>query len=283
MSPAQTAGNETAGAENAGAHQTGAAQRFAGQVALVTGAGSGIGAAVARQLAAEGAARVHVVDVVEANAFAVAEQVGGSAHVVDVSDPDAVEAAFGAVVAESGRVDVVVHAAGVDDAESKARMLAAMEKGEPVDVLTQLSDEGWRRVLSINLDGTFHILRAAVRRMKPQGSGAIVTVGSSAAFDTLVGYPHYAASKAGVHAVSQAVAKEVIPFGIRVNTVAPGPVDTAMAARTPASVRAAMEASGAIGYATPEQLADNICYLASPASANVVGAVLLSNGGRFTV
>lgn len=269
--------------ENTATHEAGMPQRFAGQVALVTGAGSGIGAAVARQLAAEGAARVHVVDVVEDNARTVAEQVGGTAHVVDVSDSAAVEAAFDAVLAESGRIDVVVHAAGVDDAESKARMLAAMEKGEPVDVLTQLSDEGWRRVLSINLDGTFHILRAAVRRMKPQGSGSIVTVGSSAAFDSLVGYPHYAASKAGVHAISQAVAKEVIPFGIRVNTVAPGPVDTAMAARTPASVRAAMEASGAIGYATPEQLADNICYLASPAAANVVGAVLLSNGGRFTV
>ena len=261
---------------------TPAQQRFAGQVALVTGGGSGIGAAVVRQLAAEGAT-VHVVDVVEDNARGVAEQVGGVVHVVDVSDPQAVESAFDAVVEHSGRVDVVVHAAGVDDPESKARMLAAREKGEPVDVLTHLSDEGWRRVLSINLDGTFHVLRAAVRRMKPQGSGAIVTVRSSAAFDTLLGYPHYAASKAGVHAVSQAVAKEVMPFGIRVNTVAPGPVDTAMAARTPKAVREAMEASGAVGYATPEQLADNICYLASPGAANVVGAVLLSNGGRFTV
>lgn len=257
--------------------------RFAGQVAVVTGGGSGIGAAVARHLAREGCRAVHVFDVVEANARAVADEVGGHAHVVDVASSEAVDAGFEAVVQVSGRLDVVVHAAGVDDPESKDRMLRAQEAGEPVDVLTHLTDAGWRRVLAINLDGTFHVLRAAVRIMKPQGAGAIVTVGSSAAFDTLVGYPHYAASKAGVHALSQAVAKEAIPFGIRVNTVAPGPVDTAMAARTPLSVRRAMEASGAIGYASAEQLADNICYLASPAAANVVGAVLLSNGGRFTV
>ena len=137
--------------------------------------------------------------------------------------------------------------------------------------------------MSINLDGTFHVLRAAVRAMRTQGAGAIVTVGSSASFDTLVGYPHYAASKAAVHALSQSVAKEAVGYGIPVNTVAPGPVDTPMAARTPPSVRAAMEATGSLGYASAEELADNICYLASPRASNVVGAVLLSNGGRFTV
>jgi 3-oxoacyl-[acyl-carrier protein] reductase len=150
-------------------------------------------------------------------------------------------------------------------------------------VLSTLTDAAWRRIMSVNLDGTFHVLRAAVQAMRPFSAGRIVTIGSSAAFDTLVGYPHYAASKAGVHALTQAVAKEAIAFGIRVNTVAPGPVDTPMAARTPSAVREAMAASGALGYASAAQLADNICYLASPGASNVVGAVLLSNGGRFTV
>jgi 3-oxoacyl-[acyl-carrier protein] reductase len=257
--------------------------RFAGQVALVTGGGSGIGAAVVRQLAAEGCARVHVADVVVDNAHAVAAEVGGVGHAVDVTDSAAVDALVEQVVAESGGLDVVVHTAGVDDPVAKAWLQEAREGGGPVDVVSRLTDDGWHRVISVNLDGTFHVLRAAVRAMKSRGGGAIVTVGSSAAFDTLVGYPHYAAAKAGVHALTQSVAKEAIVDGIRVNTVAPGPVDTPMAARTPASVRRAMEATGAIGYATPEQLADNICYLASPGAANVVGAVLLSNGGRFTV
>jgi len=259
------------------------AGRFAGQVALVTGGGSGIGAAVARQLAAEGCVRVHVADVNADNAAQVAASVGAVAHTVDVTDAAAVDRLVEQVTHDAGRLDVVVHTAGVDDPQAKAWLLEAGESGDPVDVLCRLSDEGWRRVMAVNLDGTFHVLRAAVRAMRPQGSGAIVSVGSSAAFDTLVGYPHYAASKAGVHALTQSVAKEAIAHGIRVNTVAPGPVDTPMAARTPASVRRAMEATGAIGYATPEQLADNICYLASPGAANVVGAVLLSNGGRFTV
>lgn len=256
--------------------------RFAGCTALVTGGGSGIGAAVVRRLAAEGAA-VHVADVVAAHASGLAASVGGVAHAVDVTDATAVDAVVAAVVAAAGSLDVVVHAAGVDDPQAKAWLREARESGEPVDVLARLTDESWRRVISINLDGTFHVLRAAVRAMRPQGSGAIVTVGSSASFDTLVGYPHYAASKAAVHALSQSVAKEAIGFGIRVNTVAPGPVDTPMASRTPASVRAAMEATGALGYASADELADNICYLASPGASNVVGAVLLSNGGRFTV
>ncbi|MFC9356669.1 SDR family NAD(P)-dependent oxidoreductase [Rhodococcus sp. NPDC057014] len=262
--------------------QDGIGGTFAGQVALVTGGGSGIGAAVARRLAAMGCA-VHVADVNGDNAKAVASEVRGRGHVVDVTDSSAVDALVAGVVSESGSLDVVVHTAGVDDAQAKEWLLEARESGEPVDVLCRLTDADWQRIISINLAGTFHVLRAAVQAMRPQGRGAIVTVGSSAAFDTLVGYPHYAASKAGVHALSQSVAKEAIAYGIRVNTVAPGPVDTPMASRTPAAVRKAMEATGVIGYATPEQLADNICYLASPGAANVVGAVLLSNGGRFTV
>lgn len=256
---------------------------FAGQVALVTGGGSGIGAAVARRLAAEGCAAVHVADLDVGNAKAIAAEVGGHGHEVDVTDPAAVDELVERVAALSGALDVVVHTAGVDDPQAKEWLLESRESGDPVDVLCRLTDAGWRRIMSVNLDGTFHVLRAAVRAMRAQGRGAIVTVGSSAAFDTLVGYPHYAASKAGVHALSQSVAKEAIAHGIRVNTVAPGPVDTPMAARTPGPVRRAMEAAGAMGYATPEQLADSICYLASPGAANVVGAVLLSNGGRFTV
>jgi NAD(P)-dependent dehydrogenase (short-subunit alcohol dehydrogenase family) len=95
-------------------------------------------------------------------------------------------------------------------------------------------------VLSINLDGTFFILRAALRAMTPRGCGSVVVVGSSVAFDAPTAYPHHSASKAGVHALAQAVAKEAITFGIRVNVVAPGPTDTGMAARIPAALRGSM-------------------------------------------
>lgn len=258
--------------------------RFAGRVAVVTGGGSGIGAAVVARLAAEGCEAVHVVDVnVEG-----AETVAGSwttaaAHALDVTDAAAVDALFDAVVAEHGRLDVLVHCAGVDDPGAKQKIQAAQASGEPVDVFRSLEDGAWRRLMAVNLDGTFHVLRAAARVMVPRRAGTIVTIGSSSAFDTIIGYGHYAASKAGVHALSQSVAKELAAFGVRVNTVAPGPVDTPMASRTPDGVRKTMAASGALGYASADQLADNICYLASDGASNVVGAILLSNGGRFTV
>ncbi|MFC8046154.1 SDR family NAD(P)-dependent oxidoreductase [Nocardia sp. NPDC057353] len=256
---------------------------FDGKIALVTGAGSGIGAATVRALVFRGAKAVYACDIDEAAARRVVAELGSATPLgMDVACADQVSAAFDTVLAAHGRIDVVVHAAGVDDPGSKQRMYEAAEQNRPPEVLAHLDDTAWRRIMSVNLDGTFYVLRAAVRAMRETG-GAIVTVGSSSAFDTLTGYPHYAASKAGVHALSQAVAKEVAPFGIRVNTVAPGPVDTAMAARTPPHLRAAMIANGFRGYAMPEELADNILYLASPGAANVVGAVLLSNGGRFTV
>ncbi|NUP29027.1 MAG: SDR family oxidoreductase [Nocardia sp.] len=260
------------------------AAQFGDKVALVTGAGSGIGAATARSLARRGARAVYLCDIDRRAAARVAAEIAGATAIgLDVSDPAQVDSAFATARTDHGRVDVVVHAAGIDDPLSKQRIHEAAEQNRPADVLTHLGDEQWRRILAVNLDGTFYVLRAAVRTMKETGGGAIVTVGSSSAFDTLTGYPHYAASKAGVHALSQAVAKEVAHFGIRVNTVAPGPVDTGMAARTPAHLRAAMAHGAPRGYATATELADNILYLASPGAANVIGAVLLSNGGRFTV
>ncbi len=258
--------------------------RFAGKVALVTGGASGIGAAVVRRLAAEGCAAVVIADLNEESAEAMAAELPTARPaLVDVSRAADVDAAVDATVAEHGRLDVVIHAAGVDDPVSKALLNAARAAGTPIDALRSVSDDTWRRLMAVNLDGTFHVLRAAARVMVPRGSGAVVTVSSSAAFDTLTGYGPYAASKAGAQALTQAAAKELIAFGVRVNAVAPGPVDTPMASRTPDGLRSEMNGSGVPGYAAPEEIADSICYLASPAAANVVGAVLLSNGGRFTV
>lgn len=257
---------------------------FENQIAIVTGAGSGIGAATAHRLAAEGCAVVVGIDVNEAGMIGTARNVDVlQPVVVDVCDGDAVNDLFERVLQQHGRIDVVVHAAGVDDPTSKEKILAAQAEARPVLVLDEMSDDTWRRVMSINLDGTFHILRASAKAMVPRRAGTIVTIGSSSAFDTFAGYGAYAASKAGVQALSQSAAKELAHFGIRVNTVAPGPVDTGMAARTPKEVRDQLEASGARGYATPDELADTIAYLASPGAANVIGAVVLSNGGRFTV
>jgi 3-oxoacyl-[acyl-carrier protein] reductase len=255
---------------------------FAGKVALVTGGGSGIGAAVCRRLDAAGA-DVAVLDIDEAAAKAVAGGLRrGLSKVVDVGDPTQVDRAVEETVREFGALDVVVHAAGIDDPVAKQRIADALVQGETPDVTAALDDHTWRRMLSVNLDGTFHVLRAAVRAMLPRGSGAVVAIGSSAAFDAPIGYPHYSAAKAGVHALAQSVAKEVIGRGIRVNVVAPGPTDTGMAARTPQPLREAFTSAVVRPYATPEEIADIVMFLASDQAANVVGAVVLANGGRFT-
>ncbi|MGP4044099.1 SDR family NAD(P)-dependent oxidoreductase [Streptomyces sp. 2A115] len=257
--------------------------RFADKVAMVTGAGSGMGAAVARQLVAEGARAVVLADVNGEGAATVAKELPAAEVVaLDVADAAEVDGAVQGVLRRHGRLDVLVHAAGVDDPEVKQRIADALVEGRPVEVTGSLDDASWRRVMRVNLDGTFHVLRAAVRAMRPFGAGAIVVIGSSSAFDTPVGYPHYAASKAGVHALTQAVAKEVIASGIRVNVVAPGPTETGMAARTPEALRAGFADPRVRPYATPEEIADIALFLASDAAANLVGAVLLANGGRFT-
>jgi NAD(P)-dependent dehydrogenase (short-subunit alcohol dehydrogenase family) len=257
--------------------------RFAGKVALVTGAGSGIGAAVARRLAAEGAETVLAADIDgAAAAAAVADLPAARAVAVDVADAGQVDRIVEEVVAERGRLDVVVHAAGVDDPGAKRRIADALVRGEPIDVIRGLEDAAWRRVMDVNAGGAFSVLRAAVRAMLPRRSGAIVTVGSSSVFDTPAGYPHYAASKAAVHAMSQAVAKEVVHHGIRVNVVAPGPTDTGMAARSPQAVKDALTAANALPMATADEMAGVALFLASDDAANLAGAVVLANGGRFT-
>jgi NAD(P)-dependent dehydrogenase (short-subunit alcohol dehydrogenase family) len=256
---------------------------WAGRVALVTGAGSGIGAAVARRLGAEGVRHVVLVDRDGDAAATVAKEITAARAVAaDVSDVDQVDLLVEQVIRDYGRLDVVVHAAGVDDPDAKELIADAIVTGEPVDVTSRLEVAAWRRVMSVNLDGTFHVLRAALRAMTPAGRGAVVVVGSSSAFDAPVGYPHYAASKAGVHALAQAVAKEAIAFGVRVNIVAPGPTDTGMAARTPEALRQVNADPRARPYATPEEIADIALFLASDQASNLVGAVLLANGGRFT-
>jgi 3-oxoacyl-[acyl-carrier protein] reductase len=257
------------------------ADRFDGKVALVTGAGSGIGAAVARGLARQGATLV-LADVDETSVGKVAAELGCLARPVDVVDADRVDGVVADAVSAHGRLDVVVHCAGVDDPVAKERIAERLAAGRPPDVTAELTDDRWRRVLAVNLDGTFHVLRAALRVMVPRRSGAIVAVGSSAAFDAPAGYGHYAASKAGVHALAQAIAKEVVGHGVRVNVVAPGPTETGMAARTPAALRDSMASSLVRPFATAEEIADVALFLAGDGAANLAGAVLLANGGRFT-
>ncbi|QUH02054.1 SDR family NAD(P)-dependent oxidoreductase [Saccharopolyspora erythraea] len=256
---------------------------FAGKVALVTGAGSGIGRAAARLLASRGAAHVVFADI-DAEAAASAAEGVAQAHpaALDVADSASVDDVVNALAGEHGRLDVVIHAAGVDDPAAKQKLADALEGGHPFELIGGLSDEVWQRMIAVNLTGAFHVLRAAVRHMCARKSGSVVLVGSSSSFDAPVSHPHYAAAKAGVHALAQSVAKEVIAHDVRVNVLAPGPTDTGMARRTPEILKQVAPGSPFSRYATADEMAALALFLAGDEAVNVVGGVLLANGGRFT-
>jgi 3-oxoacyl-[acyl-carrier protein] reductase len=267
--------------------------KLTGQVTIVTGGASGIGAATARLFAAEGAA-VAVLDVDVTGADSLAANVPHSISIgVDVSDSAAVDAAVARVVNELGRVDILIHCAAIDvgedwkqrsfdatTAQSKAR-----SAGAPVPSLAlseSLDDESWRRVLAVNLDGTFYACRAVLRHMVEQRSGVIVTMASNAAQLGIAGLPHYVASKAGVIGLTRTLAREFAPIGIRVNAIAPGGVDTPMFERHPEGVRRAAKANAPLGrIASPEEIARVALFLASDDASYLVGETINANGGTF--
>ena len=197
--------------------------RFDGAVALVTGAGSGIGAAVARRLAPTAPGSPASTSTSWRRRTTVPSLPGGVAVAVDVADSSAVDAAVAEVETTVGPIALVAHAAGVDADRGLKERLAehrrALERGEGergFRGVVELTDEQWDRVLRVNLDGTFYVVRAALRVMIPRRRGAIVTTASTAGMSGNAGIAHYSASKGGVRLFTQSVAREVAPFGIRV-------------------------------------------------------------------
>lgn len=251
------------------------------EIAVVTGAGSGIGWAVCRRFAAEGAVVV-AVDRDQDSAARCAAELGGRATslCVDVARPDDVTEAFERISAERGVVDVLAHIAGVDDQVVKHRIAAQTASGDPIDITSQLTDEQWRRMVSVNLDGTFYCVRAALQRMIPRRSGSIITMSSLAGVVGVAGLPHYSATKAAVLGLTRAVAKEVAAHGVRVNAIAPGGIVTPMTARSPSGMKAPVP-MGRMGEA--DEIASVALFLASKESSYMTGETVNVNGGLVTV
>jgi 3-oxoacyl-[acyl-carrier protein] reductase len=268
--------------------------RFDGKIAAVTGGGAGIGEAICRRLAAEGAV-VAVLDLSLATAQGTVDAIGaGLALEIDVSNSAEVDDAVTQIELDLGPLDVFVNNAGAVGLEHVKRIAPPLQRqreeiaadGRAVtalDALVRLTDEEWRSLLYVHLDGTFYGTRAAARAMTPRGSGAIVNMSSICGIEGCTGHPHYSAAKAGILGFTRSAAKELIVQGVRVNAVAPGFVDTrrlqsslgrgrqAELARTPA---------GRLG--TPEEIAATVAFLASDDAAYFVGATLSPNGGLVT-
>lgn len=229
-----------------------------GRVALVTGGNRGIGLACAAALADAG----HRVAVTYRTDPPSDDRL--LAVPCDVTDTDAVEAAFDAVEAQLGPVEVLVAAAGIN----RDTLLPLMK------------DEDFTRVLDANLTGAFRASRRAVRRMLRARWGRIVLVGSVAGQIGSGGQTNYAASKAGLAGFARALAREVASRSITVNVVSPGPIDTDMLRAVDDQRVEALIDSVPLGRAgTPEEVAAAVCYLVSDAAAYVTGAVLPVDGG----
>jgi len=232
---------------------------FTGEVALVTGVAGALGGAIAQALARSGA-RVHGLDRLPP------ARAAGTFHALDLRSSEAVDAAVAAVLAAEGRVDVLVHAAGV----SRDGML------------WKLDDQAWAEVLDVNLTAAHRLLRALAGPMRAAGRGRVVLVASINGLRGKAGVANYAASKAGLVALGRVAARELGPRGVRVNLVAPGMIAAGMGARLSDEVLERARAESALGrLGAPEDVVGAVLFLLSDAAGHVTGAVLPVDGGQL--
>jgi 3-oxoacyl-[acyl-carrier protein] reductase len=241
---------------------------LANQIAVVTGAGRGIGRAIALKFAAEGAGVVCVSRTQE-NSEKVANEIGARgkkawAFAVNVSDSAAVNAAAEKILADCGKVDILVNNAGVT------------RDG----LLMRMSDEDWDTVLNTNLKGAFFFTKAFFRTFAKQRAGRIINISSVIGLIGNAGQSNYAASKAGLIGFTQSVARELAGRGVTVNAIAPGFIETDMTSELNEELKANILRQIPLGrFGAAEDIANAALFLASPSARYVTGQVLTVDGG----
>jgi len=268
------------------------------RIALVTGGGSGLGRAISLLFAEEGA---HVIvnelrlETAEQTVASMKGPAGGRAIQADVADSAQVKAMFATIEREVGGVDILVNNAGIafgpgDDraevnrkSETMIMELLSGQGGQThLDVTQNLSDESWRRMLAVHVDGTFYCTREALKLMSRKNRGAIVNLSSVAALTGLEVVPHYSAAKGAILAFTRAVAKDVASRGIRVNAICPGYIDTPMTERMSPLIRTAVIARTPLRRTgEPHEVAATALFLVSDDSSFFTGQWLSPNGGLF--
>jgi len=266
------------------------------KVSLITGAGSGIGRAIATLFAREGA-RVIVNDLNDKAARETVESLGAAgsgarAIRADVADSSQVKAMFAEIEREFGSLDVLVNNAGIAGTSAADRdklreradtRIMELMSGEGIrthlDGTQEMTDEAWHRMIAVHLNGTFFCTREALRLMSRRDQGAIINMSSVAAWG-IEAVPHYSAAKAGILGFTRAVAREVASRKIRVNAICPGYIDTPMTQPMSDLMRKAVVARTPLGrYALPNEVAQTALFLASDDSSFFTGQWLSPNGG----
>jgi 3-oxoacyl-[acyl-carrier protein] reductase len=243
--------------------------RFENNVAVITGGASGIGREVARRMAQEGA-RIFVADRNIAAARQVARElsslgVTAEAVEVDVGDPASVDAMVKAIMRSAGRIDILVHSAGV-----------GIER-----LFLEMSPQEWRRIIDIDLTGTFLTCQAVAREMIDREYGRILTISSTAGLRGGTGRAAYGAAKAGVIGLTKVMAIELAPYGVTANTLTPGAIETELVAamHSAETRRVYTDAIPMNRYGTPDDVASAALFLVSEESRYVTGHALAVDGG----
>lgn len=240
-----------------------------GHVALVTGGAGALGAAICRRLASAGYVMA-VCDTDAQRARALARQLGSGARAwkADVGRPAQVERLFSAVTRSVGAPSILVHCAGTPGRFA---------------LLTELSDADWQSAMAVHLDGAFYCLRASAPAMVRAQFGRVINIVSIAGLHGTVGSGAYAAAKAGMIGLTMTAAKELGPFGVTVNAIAPGmvasAVNQALHDKNSKFIASALEQTPTRAMSSPEDLAELVAYMVSDAGRNLTGQVIAHDGG----
>ncbi|MEO6173209.1 MAG: 3-oxoacyl-ACP reductase FabG [Arenimonas sp.] len=239
-----------------------------GEVVLVTGASRGIGAAIADTLAAQGA-KVIGTATSETGAQAISDRMaawGGVGKVLNVTDGAAVETLIDEINKEFGTISILVNNAGITRDQ----------------LLMRMKDDDWSAILDTNLSSVFRTSKAVMRSMMKARKGRIINIASVIGVTGNAGQANYAAAKAGIIGFSKSIAKEVGSRGITVNVIAPGFIETDMTQAMPEAQKEIMMGQIALGrFGAPQDIADAVAFLASPAAAYITGQTLHVNGGMY--
>jgi 3-oxoacyl-[acyl-carrier protein] reductase len=235
---------------------------FSGQTVIVTGAGRGVGLAIAKQFARSGATVVAVDMDEEVLALAAAE-IGAIPVCADVADRTQVDDVVAVALEQTGRIDVMVNNAGI----LRDRRV------------WKLTADDWETVLRVHLTGAFNFTQACIPSFRAQGEGRIINVTSYTGLHGNVGQANYAAAKAGIIGFTKSVAKEVAGFGVTVNAISPN-AETRMIESIPSEVRTGIEATIPMGrFGEPDEMAAAVAFLASAEAGYITGVVLPVDGG----